>query len=134
MIRTRKLRRRFRMLFLRFVWTVTGQKIRIGRDSDVEFGATLRCHGGGSIVIGRRCRIHKGAQILTHGGDIVIGDKLTLNAYSILYGHGGLRIGNSVLIAAHTVVIPANHVFERTNIPIKAQGLTKQGIRIGSDV
>ena len=31
------------------------------------------------------------------------------NPFSIVYGHGGVKIGNGVRIAAHTVVIPANH-------------------------
>lgn len=122
------------MIWLRIAWVLNGQKIQIGRDASVEFGAILRCHHGGSITIGKRCRIHKGAQVLTHGGEIIIGDNLILNPYAILYGHGGFQIGDNVLIAAHTVVLPANHVFERTDIPIKAQGLTKEGIRIGSDV
>jgi len=134
LLRTRRLWRKFRMIWLKMAWGLSGQKIRIGRGTSVEFGAILRCHRGGSITIGNRCHIHKGAQILSYGGDIIIGDKFTLNPYAILYGHGGLQIGDNVLIAAHTVIIPANHVFERADIPIKAQGLTKEGIRIGSDV
>jgi acetyltransferase-like isoleucine patch superfamily enzyme len=47
---------------------------------------------------------------------------------------GGLRIGNDVRIAAHCVVIPANHIYEDPDRPICRQGLTKSGIVIGDDV
>ncbi|MCK7515996.1 MAG: acyltransferase [Desulfobacterales bacterium] len=49
-------------------------------------------------------------------------------------GDGGLTIGNNVRIAAHTVIIPANHVFDDVNIPIRKQGLSKKGIVIEDDV
>lgn len=37
-------------------------------------------------------------------------------------------------IAAHTVIIPANHNFDRMDLPISRQGLTTKGINIGNDV
>lgn len=52
----------------------------------------------------------------------------------MLYGHGGLTIGNDVLIATHVVIIPANHVFERRDVTISAQGERRQGVTIEDDV
>ena len=43
-------------------------------------------------------------------------------------------MGDYVRIAAHSIIIPANHVFSSLDKPIAKQGLTKQGISIGSDV
>lgn len=57
-----------------------------------------------------------------------------MNPYSILYGHGGLIIGNGVRIAAHTVIVPANHRFDDTTRPIRQQPLSKEGITIEDDV
>lgn len=57
-----------------------------------------------------------------------------MNPYSILYGHGGLTIGDKVLIAAHCVVIPANHGIALNQGTIRQQPQTKCGIRINSDV
>jgi galactoside O-acetyltransferase len=45
-----------------------------------------------------------------------------------------LKIGDDVLIATHTVIIPSNHNFSNVNIPIKDQGLSIQGIVIENDV
>ena len=71
---------------------------------------------------------------MTYGGNITIGDFCSINPYTILYGHGNLSIGNNVLIAAHCVIIPANHIFSDLDSPINSQGLTTKGIIIEDDV
>lgn len=88
----------------------------------------------GTIKIGKNCRIHDYAMILTYRGNIEMGDNCSLNPFSILYGHGGLKIGNGVRIAAHTVVIPSNHKIDRIDIPIFQQGHEQKGIIIENDV
>jgi acetyltransferase-like isoleucine patch superfamily enzyme len=72
--------------------------------------------------------------ILTYGGTIEIGDFSTVNPFSILYGQGGLHIGNGVRIAAHTVIIPANHEFADPGRMIHEQGYSCSGRRIEDDV
>src|SRR5205823_12585708 len=52
----------------------------------------------------------------------------------VLYGHGGLAIGRNTMIAAQTVIVPANHGFARIDVPLNAPPLTMQGIAIGEDV
>jgi acetyltransferase-like isoleucine patch superfamily enzyme len=101
--------------------------------SIVRPGARIRVSRGGSIRIGRNCEFLKGAIVETYGGHIGIGNDVSLNYYSILYGHGGLTIGDDVRIAAHVVVIPANHgVAEGESI--RRQPLTRRGVSIGRDV
>jgi len=72
--------------------------------------------------------------VLSYGGRITIGDDCSINPFCVLYGQGGLSIGNGVLIAAHTVIIPANHGFADPEIPIYRQEQPKLGIRIEDDV
>ncbi|NJL30587.1 MAG: acyltransferase [Phycisphaerales bacterium] len=72
--------------------------------------------------------------IVSMGGDIDIGEKVSVNPYTILYGHGGLKIGSRTRIAAHCVIIPANHRIEDPAQPMMDQGLTCEGITIGEDV
>lgn len=76
----------------------------------------------------------QGVIIAASGGIIRIGDNVFIGPYSVIYGHGGLTIGPGTLIAAHTVIIPANHQYERPDVPISQQGITRQGIAIGEDV
>lgn len=109
--------------------------VRLGKGSIVQRGAVLYARGNeGSIRIGARARIRHGAMLLPYGGFVHLGDDCSVNPYTILYGHGGLSIGNSVRIAAHTVMIPANHGFDDMAVPIREQELTKRGISIGDNV
>jgi acetyltransferase-like isoleucine patch superfamily enzyme len=78
--------------------------------------------------------VHKHVIVSPWGGHIKIGPNCTVNPYSILYGHGGLEIGEGVRIAARTTIIPANHNYDDPEVPIRKQGLTREGIQIGDDV
>jgi acetyltransferase-like isoleucine patch superfamily enzyme len=126
-----KLRRRGRRLYSLIYARAHG--VSIGDGTIVMPGARLSREHGGSIAIGRRCQIHPGAMLLSYGGRMRIGENVSVNPYTILYGHGGLDIGNDVRIAAHCVIIPANHGIEEGK-RIVFQPETRHGIRIGDDV
>ena len=108
--------------------------ITIGPRTAIEPGVVLSTKDGGTISIGERCTLRRGTMVLSCGGDIVIGDHCRVNVYTILYGHGGLTIGDHVRIAAHCVIIPANHGFKSLDIPIGKQPLTKKGIEVAGNV
>ena len=110
--------------------------IFIGKRVVIKSGARLICTNQESkITIGDGSIIGHGA-ILDTGpaGFIELGQSNSVNPYCVLYGHGGLRSGSFVRIAAHTVVIPANHIFDDPTLPISKQGLTREGIRFGNDI
>ncbi|MBL8080160.1 MAG: acyltransferase [Anaerolineales bacterium] len=52
----------------------------------------------------------------------------------MLYGTGGVTIGNNVRIATNTIIVASMHKFERIDIPIYLQGHEARGIVIGNDV
>jgi acetyltransferase-like isoleucine patch superfamily enzyme len=108
--------------------------VEFGRNVRVSRHARFVTRPGDRIVIGNGCSIRAGAMLATYGGHIRLGSNCTVNAYSVLYGHGGLTIGDNTRIAAHVVIIPANHVFDDPDVPIYRQGETRVGITIGSDV
>jgi acetyltransferase-like isoleucine patch superfamily enzyme len=97
-------------------------------------GVKLNTEHGGKIAIGNNCELLYGVLIMTYGGFVEIGNNCSINPYTVLYGHGGLKIGNNVLIAGHTLIIPSNHNFDDLSKPIYHQGETKKGIVIEDDV
>lgn len=111
-----------------------GKPIEIGCPCNIFPKSIIKIISGGSIKMGKNCFVHDYAMILTYGGNIEIGDNCSFNPFTIVYGHGGLKIGNGVRIAAHCVIIPSNHNFDRLDIPIFRQGHTKKGIVIEDDV
>lgn len=115
-----------------------GRDIYIGPNSRIEDRVFMRCgvHAPGyeRIEIGSRCRIWHGVELHSWGGNILIGDRTSLNAYCMIYGLGGVKIGSHVRIATHVVIVASNHRFDRVDIPIKEQGVTARGITIEDDV
>jgi len=103
--------------------------ISIGEGSAIAPTAVLDGKGG-PISLGRRCLILPGTMLLPYGGFIRLGDDCSVNPYTLLYGQGGLTIGNGVRIAAHTVIIPSNHISDEPDTPIYQLGLTREGITI----
>jgi acetyltransferase-like isoleucine patch superfamily enzyme len=88
----------------------------------------------GKIKIGKRTFIDHGVVIRPLEGYVEIGNDCAVNAYSILYGGGGLKINNHVQIATHTIIVPSNHIFGDPNVPVSEQGLSLKGIVIEDDV
>jgi len=109
------------------------RKITLGDRVTIREQSLLSAEGT-YLRMGNDCYIDRNVLISTHGGWIDIGHHCSFNPNCVIYGHGGLRIGDGVRIAAGTVIIPANHEFNATDVPIMDQALTKKGIVIGDDV
>jgi acetyltransferase-like isoleucine patch superfamily enzyme len=89
---------------------------------------------GGTITIGARTHIDRGAIIRAMGGVIDIGSDCSVNAYSFLSGAGGLHIANNVMIASHVSIYASSHVFVDTSVTMNQQGLFLERIDIERDV
>ena len=111
-----------------------GRRVRVGPGSWVAVSSRVAASAGGSVDIGRRCEIHPLALVLAYGGAVKMGDDCSVNPFAVLYGHGGLTIGHRVRIAAHVVIIPANHNPAAEGVGLHETGVRTQGIRIDDDV
>ena len=123
-----RLRGCLKRIFYRLLGIPIGEKCLIDRD------VTLSRYRGGWIKIGEKCEFYKGSVLLTYGGHILIGNECSFNQYVVIYGHGGLRIGNKVRIANHVTIVPANHRFDDLSVSIMEQGEKRKGIIIEDDV
>lgn len=110
------------------------QNITIGKNTTIDRTVILNTEKGGTIKIGDNCSIKEHVIIATYGGNIEIGNHSSINPFCVLYGHGGLTIGNELRMATHSVIIPANHVYDDLEKPIRLQGLTKEGVSIANNV
>ena len=108
--------------------------IIIDPSCDISPLSKIKTLGAESIVIRKNSNIGDYAQLHSCGGNIEIGENCSIQLFCVLYGHGGLTIGNNVRIAAHSIIIPSNHNFDRHDIPICKQGETSKGIIINDDV
>lgn len=110
-----------------------GHHIKFAKTVDVHISSSLTAKEG-SITIGARCLIEKGAIVRTYGARIMIGSDTTIGPYSCIYGGGRVTIGNAVRIGPLCSIIAGNHVFESDALPIFRQGMTHKGIEICDDV
>lgn len=67
-------------------------------------------------------------------GFVHIGDRTKIGQGSLLYGNGGLTIGNDVMIAGQSSIIASSHNHDDPNIPIANQGISAKGIVIKDNV
>lgn len=119
-----------------------GALITLGKNSklvvkgqiEVHSDAAIYVRDGSTLELGSNVCLHKGAVIDTSFGNIEIGNNVSVNPYTILYGHGGLSLGSNVRIAAHCVFIPANHGFRDKTTPIMHQKLSAKGIIVEDNV
>jgi acetyltransferase-like isoleucine patch superfamily enzyme len=91
-------------------------EIRIGHRSYVADRAVIQ----GNVGIGKFCSINIGATLLGYGNS---GDS-----------EGSIVIGDHVRVAPGVIMVAANHVYDRIDVPIATQGLKRKSIVIGDDV
>jgi acetyltransferase-like isoleucine patch superfamily enzyme len=67
-------------------------------------------------------------------GHIHVGNQSSIGQATLIYGHGGVIIGDNVMIAGHCSIIASSHVAQDSSKPMRSQGFTAKGISIGDDV
>lgn len=122
-----------------FFWTrrnkyIFHPNIKIGKNVRIGKSVGIEILYGGKVIIGNNTEILDGCKIWTYGGEISIGDDCSINPHTLIYGNGGCTIGDNVLIAANSMIVPANHKFSSKNQLIRQQGMSEKGILIEDDV
>ncbi|MBX7234697.1 MAG: acyltransferase [Caldilineales bacterium] len=124
----------------RRVQLLNTRSLHLGRsvtlEDDVKIDALSR-EGvwlGNSVAIGRFTVIECTGVITHLGQGFRIGDHSNLGDYNFVGAAGGVSIGQNVLIGQGVRFHSENHVTARTDIPIKAQGVSNRGIVVEDDV
>lgn len=85
------------------------------------------------VNIGPYTVIEASGVITNLGKGIRIGEYSGVGGFSFIGGAGGVVIGKNVIIGQWVSFHPENHIFDRTDIPIRLQGVTRQGIVVEDD-
>lgn len=114
-------------------WLASGRKnVTIHKTCLISPEAKI-CARSGEITIGKNSAVAAGACVQ---GAVSIGENCSVQMYSILCGYKGspITIGNNVRIAAHCMMVSANHRFSDPDKPIRTQGMDFAPITIEDDV
>jgi acetyltransferase-like isoleucine patch superfamily enzyme len=112
------------------------EKIRIGDGARVARNAVLRANTDSrpGIVIGTQSSILENALVNASLGSVLVGNNAWIGPFCLIYGNGGVRIGNDVLVAGHTALNTVSHRVGRRDLPIRSQGLEMAPLVIEDDV
>jgi len=100
----------------------------------VSVGGHPAVHPPGALVIGPECELSQGVELNPWGGHIRIGRHVFLGPYSVIYGHGGVEIGDQTLIAMHCCIVSSNHTVPGPEEQMRDLPDILQPTRIGRDV
>jgi len=111
-------------------------KIRISDDCKLYQGVILNARSSHEIGIqlGKGVKIHEYSYVDSYGGNVHLDDYVGIGHHCIIGGHGGLTVGKYTMISGLTYIVPANHNYDRRNVPYLHQGETCKGIKIGNNV
>ncbi len=88
----------------------------------------------GRIEFGPGAWIEQGVVLHAYGGQIILGRDAFLGPYTVIYGHGGVEIGDACLIAMHCRIVSSNHTAPPVGTDIRSQPDILIPTKIGRDV
>ena len=116
-------------------WQVP-RRISLGRRVMIGEGCFLDAHSlSGRITLGDDVWLSRGCYVLAHRNvEVRIDRHAYVGHRCLLYGTGGICIGQDALLANDVQLICGNHTFDRRDIPIRLQPSEERPIVIEEDV
>jgi acetyltransferase-like isoleucine patch superfamily enzyme len=124
----------------------SGARVALARACGVEIGDGCAVAAGcdllpgfdparrGRISLGPGCVLERGVIVRPYGGEVVIEENVFFGPGTVVYGHGGVRIGRATLISMHCRILSSNHAIPPPGVEIRSQPDIPLPTRIGRDV
>jgi len=119
---------------------IIGQRhLRVGRGCVLQDFVTIDAVSRRGVTIGDNVTLERFVIIRCTGAlrelgeGVSIGDNSSIGAFSFVGGSGGVTIGSGVLGGQRLGFHPENHVFERSDVPIREQGTERAAIVVEDD-
>ena len=111
-------------------------RIRIGNRCRIARQAIVRANTNDTrgVCLGDDVSLLENTIISAHRGHVAIGNNSWLGPNSVIYGNGGVDIGDDVLIASHCAINTVSHNFGRLDIPMNKQEINCEPVVIEDDV
>lgn len=117
-----------------------GNKVRCGNNLNLMAHSTFNALSysgvdiGDNFTLGMFATIECTGVLREVGNHLKIGNNVGINHYCFIGVRGEIEIGDNVIFGPRVSVFSENHNFDRIDIPIKHQGVTKGITKIGNDV
>lgn len=126
------IRQRWRRLMLTLRGVKVDPSCRLG--PCVSVGDVRSTGNSEGVNIGPACELSRGVELNPWGGHIRIGKNVFLGPYVVIYGHGGVEIGDNSLIAMHCCIVSSNHTVPSRAEFIRFKSDKLLATKIGTDV
>lgn len=115
--------------------------LSVGRNFIAEEGCEINALSRRGVSFGDRVTVGAYALIRPsnyYGGPVgeglIVGSNSNIGAYSYVGCSGFIEIGSGVMMGPRVGLFAENHIFDRTDIPMRLQGVDRKFIRIEDDV
>jgi acetyltransferase-like isoleucine patch superfamily enzyme len=128
-----------KLMLGRGVQFFNASKIKLGSWVKIDDYCSLSALGTGELRIGNNSGIGAFSRIIIStsfnqiGSHIHIGNNVGIGEYAYLGGGGGLEIGDDCIVGQYFSCHPENHNYDSTKLPIRLQGVSRKGIKIGKN-
>ncbi|MFT7155834.1 MAG: acetyltransferase-like isoleucine patch superfamily enzyme [Parvicella sp.] len=110
-----------------------GKWVQIGDFTILSAYCNSKLEIGNNVTLGGLSRYIVTSSLKEPGQYIRIGNSVGIGDYAHIGGGGGVEIGDNCIIGSYFSCHPSNHNFDNIDLLIKDQGLTKKGIKVGSN-
>jgi acetyltransferase-like isoleucine patch superfamily enzyme len=110
----------------------TGAGLRLGASVSIARGVANGSRG--TVVLGDSCELCQGVVLQAWGGSITLGRNVFVGEYTVIYGHGGVTVGDDTLIAMHCRIVSSNHTIPGRGEKIRDRADVLLPTVIGRDV
>lgn len=115
----------------RHVWLAGGVDFNLGGG----FKRSLRNNGpSGVIELGDEDWIEHGAVLWAFGGAIRLGQRVFVGPHAVIYGHGGVEIGEWSMVSMGAVILSSNHTIPAMDRAMRWEPDELRPTKIGRDV
>lgn len=87
----------------------------------------------GAVEVGPACELNQGVELYPAGGRIRIGRNVWLGPYTVVYGQGGVTIGEKTMIGMHVSILSSDHKIPAAGVEMWGQGDVLLPTNIGRD-
>lgn len=88
----------------------------------------------GVVEVADACEVNQGVELNPFGGSIRIARRVWLGPYVVIYGHGGVEIGEQTLVSMHCTILSSNHGVPPIGKLIRDTSDELRPTKIGRDV
>jgi acetyltransferase-like isoleucine patch superfamily enzyme len=86
------------------------------------------------VEVADSCELNQGVELNPWGGSIRLARRVWLGPYVVIYGHGGVEIGEQTLVSMHCTILSSNHAMPAMGTLIRDMPDELRPTKIGRDV